>query len=125
MKFEYELNYDFVNEELSFKITKMPEKYRGRKDITIPVDGENWNFYSAFYPELSYDCRTIYLRGSDKGKDFDVNKLSYDYSEAIDISKALKAFQEWVEEDNDEVVMTVAEIEKKLGIKNLKIVKEH
>ena len=127
MKFEYELNYDFVEEKLSFKITKMPEKYRStiRAGKNFNVNGRDWSIRSVSSPEIKLHMRQIYLRGCADEYDDRIHTVDCAFSNAKDIACVLKLFQKWVEEDDDEVVMTVAEIEKKLGIKNLKIVKEH
>jgi intein-encoded DNA endonuclease-like protein len=47
-----------------------------------------------------------------------------DKDKAFEIAEVLEKFQKWVEDRPLETVMTIAEIEEKLGIKNLKIVKE-
>lgn len=124
MKFEYELNYDFVKGELSFKITKMPEKYRATGLVVkIPVGIGIWKIESVACPSISTWDHTIYLRGNHRSDDDLRLTIPYDLIDANTISEVLKQFQEWVEKDK-EVIMTVSEIEKKLGIKNLKIVKE-
>ena len=91
MKFEYELNYDFVNNVLEFKILTRPE----------------------------------FLRGYAQEKDEYTNTLKVNFETAQTIAKVLEKFAKWVESEYDnETIMTVAEIEEKLGVKNLKIVKE-
>lgn len=125
MKFEYELNYDFVTEELTFKVTKMPESLRGKEDIKkFTVDDEEISVLSMGHPEIS--DHYIFLRGTTMGMDNEIHESVQTIDNAFRVAKALKEFQSWVEHEYEEpkVEMTVAEIEEKLGIKNLKIVKE-
>lgn len=129
MKFEYELNYDFVNEKLTFKVTKMVESLRHKGDIkSFEVHGSDWWVKSYGYPDITKNNAYIYLPGRDGSQDDSEVVISCDNAQAITISKVLKEFQSWVENEyvdpNERVEMTVAEIEEKLGIKNLKIVKE-
>lgn len=124
MKFEYKLNYDFVQEELSFQVTKMEESLRGINDITT-LDG--CKFISIGCPAIHFNrvYHDIYLPGSIVEKDGDISIITCDYETAYDIGKGLKKFQDWVEANCHETVeMTIAEIEEKLGIHNLKIIKE-
>jgi hypothetical protein len=122
MKFEYELNYDFVSEKLSFKILKMPEKLRKNTDNKIITDrGTTIEIKSLFHPEIGYNAN-IFLRGVDCSRDNDTSVVIKKPLEALDIADALAKFQKWVEENTEaEIVMTIKEIEQKLGIKNLKI----
>ena len=127
MKFEYELNYDFVTGELTYKINKMPEslRYKG-KIIDFCSNGHCWWIKSYQFPEILINSGSIYLRGRYTYRDDEKCIIKVSPEKAIEISDVLDQFQEWVENEYEEpkVEMTVAEIEKKLGIKNLKIVKE-
>lgn len=125
MKFEYKLNYDFVKEELSFQVTKMEESLRGITDITT-IDG--WKFISISLPTIQFNrmYHKIYLPGTFVENDSDISIIECDYETAYGMDKVLKKFQDWVEANCPEttVEMTIAEIEEKLGIHNLKIIKE-
>lgn len=125
MKFEYELNYNFVNENYTFKVTKMPESLRCKGTIKkIDIEGTTIRIESVSYPELYSEA--VFLRGANEGADDRVDNTTMSINSIIKLGKALKEFQRWVENEYEEpkVEMTVAEIEEKLGIKNLKIVKE-
>ena len=124
MKFEYELNYDFKTKNLTFENTDLPGSLVGAKDIVkYDVDGEAWEIKSYYYPELDVRHRKIFLMGTDHGRRFILSDC--DFSTAQAVAKALEKFSHWVENEyQKETIMTVAEIEKKLGVKNLKIVSE-
>lgn len=128
MEFEYKLHYDFVSTELSFAVTKMPEdlRYSERKDdslitnIASSKDNE-WAIRSYRYPAIGPRVNYIYLRGANRRRDNECQTLIVDGSTAVEIAEVLAKFQQWVEDNSRETVMTIAEIEEKLGIKNLKI----
>jgi hypothetical protein len=124
MKFEYELKYDFVTGALSFEVTKMEESLRCKGEITS-INGYAICSYS--FPELKRHSNNIYLRGSEKHKDNVLRIIDCTKERACEIAQVLKEFQSWVETEckEPEVVMTIAEIKEKLGIKNLKIRKEN
>ena len=126
MKFEYDLAYNFVSNELSFKITEMPEDFRDVGKITEITSSENnrWEIKSSSHPEIMGEHKIIYLRGICEGKDDLTHKLLVSKHRAREIAEVLEKFQKWVEDSRTETVVTIAEIEEKLGIKNLKIVKE-
>lgn len=129
MKFEYELNYDFVKEELSFKVTKQPESLRKNDMTRLFVKYTKDRDYKvktylrpAIYRHATADV--IFIRGNDRLCDNDTVCTCVAPDEALHIAEVLKEFQKWVEENVDtEVKMTVSEIEKKLGYK-IKIVAE-
>lgn len=128
MEFEYKLHYDFVSTKLSFAVTKMPEdlRYSESKDdsfITNIASSEDneWTIKSYNYPEIEPSVNCIYLRGADRHRDDECQTLIVDGSTAVEIAEVLAKFQQWVEDNSRETVMTIAEIEEKLGIKNLKI----
>ena len=128
MEFEYKLHYDFVSTKLLFEVTKMPEdlRYSESKDdslitnITSSKDNE-WAIRSYKYPEIKPSANYIYLRGMHRHRDDECQTLIVDGSTAVEIAEVLAKFQQWVEDNSRETVMTIAEIEEKLGIKNLKI----
>lgn len=124
MKFEYKLNYDFVKEELSFQVTKMEESLRGKYLITTINGYEIWSCDNI---ELRGGSDSIYLPGDDTKRDDDVARFDCGTEDAINIALAIAKFQIWVEANYGEhkpVEMTIAQIEEKLGIHNLKIIKE-
>jgi hypothetical protein len=129
MKFEYKLYYDFVSNKLSFEITEMPEdlRYIGGDssiiNITSSKDNE-WSIMSYSVPEIIPSADYIYLRGTDRSSDNKRQTLTLDKDKAFEVADVLAKFQRWLEDNSRETVMTIAEIEEKLGIKNLKIVKE-
>lgn len=128
MKFEYELNYDFVKEELSFKVTKQPESLRSttteRCLFETMVNGVKRKVFSTREPEIGRCTDDMWIRGYNVESDSRINTKHISPSKAADIATLMKKFQEWVEENVDtEVEMTVSEIEKKLGYK-IKIVAE-
>lgn len=128
MEFEYTLHYDFVSTKLSFAVTKMPEDLRCREskedsvitNIASSKDNE-WTIRSCGYPEIEPSANYIYLRGTNRHRDGKCQTLIVDGSTAVEIAEVLAKFQQWVEDNSRETVMTIAEIEEKLGIKNLKI----
>ena len=128
MEFEYKLHYDFVSSVLSFEITKMPEDLRYIEsrddslitDIALSKDNE-WSIRSYDYPEIGPGKKYIYLRGMKRLRDNERQTLIVDVSTAVEIAEVLAKFQRWVEDNSRETVMTIAEIEEKLGIRNLKI----
>lgn len=124
MKFEYKLDYNFVNKNLTFEITTMLEKLRGEGDITRIESnvGNTWTITSMSHPEIG-STNTIYLRGNSLHEDCLPKTKRMDWSRAVEVADVLEKLQAWIEKQGEEVVMTIAEIEAKLGIKNLKIKK--
>lgn len=131
MKFEYELHYDFVSTELSFAITKMPEdlRYEESRDVSLITEitsseDNEWAIRSYSYPEINPSANSIYLRGMNRHRDDECQTLIVDKCTAVEIAEVLAKFQQWVKGNYHETIMTIAEIEEKLGIKNLKIIEE-
>lgn len=124
MKFEYKLDYDFVSGEMHFEIKKMPEKFRNTFKVTqiLSANDNVWSIESLILPDIVPE--KIFLRGSDTGSDDSIVTRIVDPEYAIEVADVLKKFQKWVEDNCSETCMTIAEIEAKLGIKNLKIIKE-
>ena len=90
------------------------------------------SFNSCEEDRWGYDNRVVFsAAGGDEEVDGDASiyNLSIGDGEgeersAVEIAGVLEKFQKWVEDRPSETIMTIAEIEEKLGIKNLKIVKE-